>query len=298
VNTSPFAGQEGQYATSRKLLELLETAVLKNVALELETLEDPNTFLLKARGELAIVVLVEELRRQGWEFMVGRPEVIPQKENGQWMEPEECLTIDIPQEMTGVVTPLLAERGGRMQSLEPLQGSNRVRLNFDLPARALIGIRSRLLSETRGEAVFSSQWKSMIPYQGKRFISRTNGAIVADRKGYSTEYAIFHLQPRGKFFIGAGIPVYEGMIVGEHAKDMDLNCNVTLPKKLTNMRAAGKDESTKLKAILPLDVETALEWIDEDEWVEVTPQTIRLRKEELRTNHRRVTRKKTDENAS
>lgn len=290
INTSPFAGKEGQYATSRKLDELLERAVLENVALQVEPTDTANVFLMKARGELAIVILMEELRRQGWEFMVGRPEVIPVEIDGQMMEPEELFTIDIPNEMTGVVTPLLSGRGGRMQKMEPLSASGRVRLDFQIPARGLIGIRSTLLTETRGEAIYSSSFTGYIPYMGKRF-SRINGAIVSDRPGQSTEYAIFHLQPRGKFFIGAGIQIYEGMVVGEHAKDTDLNCNVCLPKKLTNMRASGKDESTKLKVTKPLELDEALEWIDEDEWVEVTPQSIRVRKDELRTNMRKVTRK-------
>jgi GTP-binding protein len=294
INTAPFAGKEGNYATSRKLLELLETAALENVALELEETESANVFLLKARGELAIVVLMEQLRRAGWEFMVGRPEVIPVEIDGQMMEPEELFSIDIPNDMTGVVTPLLAGRGGRMEKMEPLGSSTRVRLQFSIPARGLIGLRSSLLTETKGEAIYSSSFKDYIPYKGKRF-SRINGAIVSDRAGQSTEYAIFHLQPRGRFFIGAGVQVYEGMVIGEHAKEMDLNCNPVLPKKLTNMRAAGKDESTKLKVTKPLELEEAIEWIDEDEWVEVTPENIRIRKDELRTNFRKVTRKNEDE---
>lgn len=290
INTGPFAGKEGQYATSRKLDELLERAVLENVALQVEPTDTANVYLMKARGELAIVILMEELRRLGWEFMVGRPEVIPVEINGQMMEPEEIFTIDIPGDMTGVVTPLLSSRGGRMQKMEPLSASGRVRLDFQIPARGLIGIRSTLLTETRGEAIYSSSFTGYIPYMGKRF-SRINGAIVSDRAGQSTEYAIFHLQPRGKFFIGAGVQIYEGMVVGEHAKDTDLNCNVCLAKKLTNMRASGKDESTKLKVTKPLELDEALEWIDEDEWVEVTPESIRVRKDELRTNMRKVTRK-------
>lgn len=290
INTAPFAGKEGNYATSRKLHDLLETAALENVALEVETTESANVFILKARGELAIVVLMEQFRRLGWEFMVGRPEVIPVEIDGQQMEPEELFSIDIPNDMTGVVTPLLSQRGGRMEKMEPLGSSSRVRLQFSIPARGLIGLRSTLLSETRGEAIYSSSFKNYIPYQGKRF-SRMNGAIVSDRAGQTTEYAIFHLQPRGRFFVGAGIQVYEGMVVGEHAKEMDLNCNPVLAKKLTNMRASGKDESTKLKVTKPLELEEAIEWIDEDEWVEVTPKSIRIRKDELRTNFRKITRK-------
>lgn len=289
VNTSPLSGKEGKYATTRKLSEMLETACLENVALKLETTESTDVFLLKARGELAIVVLMEQLRRKGWEFMVGRPEIIPLEKDGQMMEPEEILTIDIPGDQVGVVTPLLASRGGRMESMEPLEGSSRVRMEFVIPARGLIGLRSQMLTETRGEAIYSSSFKGYIPYKGKRF-SRTNGAMVSDRAGESTEYALFNLQPRGKLFIGAGIPVYEGMVFGEHSKDTDLNCNATVEKKLSNMRAAGKDDSTKLKVTRGLELDAALEWIDEDEWVEVTPLSIRVRKHELRTNMRKVTR--------
>lgn len=289
INTSPFAGKEGEYATSRKLLELLERAALENVALQFETTENPNVFLLKARGELAIVILMEQLRRMSWEFMVGRPEIIPFEEEGQLWETEEKLTIDIPQDMTGVITPLLAERGGRMTHMEPLEASGRIRLEFSIPSRGLIGLRSSILTQTRGEAIYSSSVTGKIPFKGKR-LSRINGAIVSDRAGQTTDYAIHHLEPRGRFFIGGGVQVYEGMVVGEHNRDTDLNCNPCLPKKLSNMRASGKDESTKLKVTKDLELEEALEWIDDDEWIEVTPESIRLRKEELRTNMRKVQR--------
>jgi GTP-binding protein len=287
INTSPLAGKEGKYATSRRLQELLQTACLENVALQLEQAEGGSVFLLKARGELAIVILMEQLRRQGWEFMVGRPEVIPVDIDGKQMEAEEILTIDVPGDMTGVVTPLLGQRGGRMEGMEPLEGSDRMRLEFVIPARGLIGMRSQMLTDTRGEAIYSSAFKGYIPFMGKRF-SRINGAMVADRQGPTTEYAISNLEPRGRFFVGAGIQVYEGMVVGEHAKGADLNCNPANPKKLTNMRASGKDESTKLKVVKPLDLEEALEWIDEDEWIEVTPDSVRVRKDMLASNLRKV----------
>lgn len=289
VNTSPLAGKEGKYATTRKLQELLEKACLENVALEMETTDQVDSFLLKARGELAIVVFIEQIRRDGWEFMVGRPEIIPSEVDGQKMEPEELLTIDIPDNMVGVITPLLASRGGRMENMETLEGSARVRLEFKIPARGLIGLRSKLLTETRGEAIYSSSFQNYIPYQGKRF-SRINGGLVVDRSGKSTEYALFNLQSRGRLFIREGVEVYEGMVFGENSKSQDMNCNPTLEKKLTNMRAAGKDDSTKLKVTHPLELEEALEWIDEDEWVEVTPKNVRVRKHELRSNFRKVIR--------
>ncbi len=290
INTSPVSGKEGNYATTRKLQELLETACLKNVALELGTTEHSEVFLLKARGELAIVVLVEQLRREGWEFMVGRPEVLPVKKDGQVFESCETFLVDIPQDMVGVVTPLLGPRGGRLEKIDHLEGSSRSRLEFTIPTRGLIGLRSHLLTATRGEAISSSSFKEYIPYGGKRF-SRKNGAIIADRAGDTTEYALHNLESRGKLFVGAGVHVYEGMIFGEHSKDTDLNCNPVLSKKLTNMRAAGKDESTKLGAIQTLELDHALAWIDEDEWAEITPKNVRIRKSELRSNFRKVTRK-------
>ncbi|MBI3090804.1 MAG: GTP-binding protein [Candidatus Tectomicrobia bacterium] len=290
INTSPLAGRDGKYATSRKVYELLQTACLENVALQLDVANGANVFLLKARGELALVILIEQLRRQGWEFMVGRPEIIPVELDGQKMEPEEILTIDIPDTLVGIVTPLLASRGGRMENMKPLEGSSRVRMKFVIPARGLIGLRSQMLTETWGQAIYSSSFKGYIPYQGKRF-SRINGALIADRAGQTTDYALFNLQPRGRLFLGSGVDVYEGMVFGEHNKDTNLNCNAVVAKKLTNMRSAGKDDSTKLKGRPGLGLEEALEWIDEDEWVEVTPLTVRIRKHELRSNFRKVTRK-------
>ncbi len=289
VNTSPFAGTEGSYATTRKLQEILEEACLSNVALEMSKTENPDVFLLKARGELALVVLIEQIRRQGWEFMVGRPEVIPVDQDGENLEPLELLTIDIPDSMVGVVTPLLSERGGKMEKMENQERSSRVRLEFAIPTRGLIGLRLQMLSATRGEAISSSSFNGYIPYLGKRF-SRINGALVADRAGQTTEYALFNLQARGKLFISAGVKVYEGMVFGEHSKEADLNCNPVVAKKLTNMRASGKDDSTRLKGSNAMEMEEALEWIDEDEWVEITPKNIRIRKQELRSNFRKVTR--------
>ncbi len=289
INTSPFAGQDGKYATTRRLYELLQTACLENVALLVEPTESPDVFLLKARGELAIVILTEQLRRQGWEFMVGRPEIIPVEVDGQMMEPLELLTVDIPDSMVGVVTPLLAERGGRMENMVPMEGVGRISLEFTIPARGLIGIRSQMLTVTRGEAIFASAFKEYIPYMGKRF-SRSNGALVADRPGRSTEYALYSLQARGKLFFGAGVTIYEGMIFGEYNRKNDLNCNPCLEKKQTNMRASGKDESTRIDVPKVLELDRAIEWIDEDEWVEITPNHVRVRKAELRTNFRKLIR--------
>jgi GTP-binding protein len=289
VNTSPLAGTEGTYVTTKKLEELLEKACQNNVSLKMEKTQSPEVFLLKGRGELQLVILFEELRRKGYEFMLGCPEIIPLEKDGQLLEPEETLTIDVPDSFVGAVTQILSERGARMESMEHMHASSRVRLSFSIPTRGLFGIRSPMLTLTKGEAVFSSSLKGYIPYMGKRF-SRKNGALIADRPGVSVQYGLFHLQARGKLFIKEGEKVYEGMIFGEHNRANDLNADATKSKKLTNMRASGSDDSTKLIEIKAMDLDEAVVWIDEDEWVEVTPTNIRLRKAELRSNFRKVIR--------
>lgn len=289
VNTSPFAGQEGEYLTSRKLEEVLKKACLTNVALAFEQTQNPEIYLLKGRGELQIVILLEELRRRGYELMVGRPEVIPHIKDGEMFEAEDQMVIDVPDNFVGTVTELLSERGGKMEAMTALEGSARVRLEFAMPARGLIALRSSLLTKTKGEAIYSSSFKRWIPFLGQR-LSRANGALVSDRTGQSTEYALYNLQDRGKLFVGAGTKIYEGMVFGENNRVNDLTADPTREKKLTNMRASGKDESTKLSGIYPFDLDSALEWIDDDEWVEVTPKNIRVRKEELKTNLRKVVR--------
>lgn len=289
VNTSPIAGTEGIYVTTKKLEELLDRACQTNVSLKMEKTQSPEVFLLKGRGELQLVILLEELRRQGYELMVGCPEIIPMEKDGKLFEPEELMVIDIPDSMVGVVTQLLSERGGRMEHMEHMHASSRVRLEFAIPTRGLFGIRSPMLTATRGEAIFSSSLKQYIPYQGKRF-SRKNGALVADRNGVSVQYGLFHLQARGRLFIKEGVRVYEGMIFGENNRVNDLNADPTKSKKLTNMRASGSDDSTKLIEIQEMDLDEAIVWIDENEWVEITPKNIRFRKVELRTNMRNVIR--------
>ncbi|MCB0362520.1 MAG: translational GTPase TypA, partial [Bdellovibrionales bacterium] len=294
VNTSPFSNREGTYLTSRKLEEVLEKECLQNVSLSLEATDSNEVFLLKARGELQVVVVLEEIRRRGYELMAGRPEIIPLEKEGQLWEPEESFFIDVPESKMGTVTEILSKRGGRMQNIEKFESSDRVRLEFEIPSRGLIGLRSLLLTETRGEAIYSSTFKKYIPYQGKRF-SRANGAIVTDRDGTATEYALFGLEDRGRLFVRAGTPVYEGMIFGENNRQNDMNANPTKEKKLTNMRASGSDDSTKLSPIKELSLDEALEWIDEDEWVEITPKNIRVRKMVLKTNQRPIIRRSSDE---
>lgn len=289
INTSPLAGTEGTYATTRKLEELLSKACLTNVSLAMKKTDKSEVFILQARGELQIVIVLEELRRQGYELMASCPEIIPIEKDGKLLEPEETMVIDIPDTMVGAVTELLSKRGGRMEAMENMTASNRVRLEFSIPTRGLFGIRTQMLTETRGEAIFSSSFKNYIPYQGKRF-ARKNGAIVCDRNGTSVEYGLFHLQSRGKLFIREGVKVYEGMIFGENSRPNDLNANPTKSKKLTNMRASGSDDSTRLAGTHKMELDEALEWIDEDEWVEITPQSIRIRKAELQSNKRTVIR--------
>ncbi|MFH1223332.1 MAG: GTP-binding protein, partial [Pseudomonadota bacterium] len=289
VNTSPFAGTEGIYLTTNKLEELLEKVCHGNVSIIMERTQSPEVFVIKARGELQVVIILEEIRRQGYELMVACPQVIPFEKNGELFEPEETFVIDIPEEMVGTVTELLSRRNGFMTVMENLHGSPRVRLEFVIPTRGLFGIRSELLTATRGEAVFSSSFHKYIPFQGKRF-SRTNGALVSDRDGVSVQYGLFHLHARGRLFVKEGSKIYEGMIFGENNRANDINANPTKTKKLTNMRSVTSDDSTKLNPIKEMDLDEALAWIDENEWVEITPNTIRLRKAELRTNMRNLIR--------
>lgn len=289
VNTSPLAGREGTYVTSTKLEELLDEARMTNVSLHIKKTESPEVMILEARGELQIAVLLEELRNKGYELMVSRPEIVPVEVDGKQMEPRELLSVDVPTDKAGAVITLVSTRGGVQQGHEILEGSDRARLEFLIPTRGLIGMRTEMLTQTGGEAIFASSFADYVPFAGKRF-SRKNGALVCDRPGKSVGYGMFHLEDRGNFFIAEGEEVYEGMIFGEHNRPTDLNCDPTKPKKLTNMRASGKDESTKLKPIKPLNLDRALEWIDEGEWIEFTPKTIRLRKAELAGNRRDVRR--------
>ena len=291
INTSPLAGTEGQYVTSRKLEDLLKKACLANVSLKLEQTKTPECFLLKARGELQIIILVEQLRRQGFEIMVGRPEVIPIKgENGELLEPLETMNVDVPSDKIGTITEILSARGGKLEFMELMEGSSRVRLDFTVPTRGLIGIRSKILTETSGEAIYSSSFMGKyIPYQGIRF-SRANGAMISDRAGVSVQYGLFHLQERGRLFINDGVKVYEGMIFGEYNRPFNLPANPTKPKKLSNVRSVQHDEATRLDPVVEMSLDAALEWVDDDEWVEVTPKSIRLRKAELNTKKLEIVR--------
>jgi GTP-binding protein len=284
VNTSPWGGREGQYVTSRKIRERLLTESRRNVSLRIEDTEQPDTFRVAGRGELQLAILIETMRREGYELQVSKPTIITREENGQILEPMELLYVDVPEDFIGIVSQLLAVRKGIMTGMEH-QDSGRVRLEFTVPSRGLIGFRSHFLTSTRGTGILNMLFNGFAPWAGA-IRGRTNGAMVADREGVATPYAIFHLQERGTIFVKAGTPVYEGMIVGEYSRDNDLDVNLVKEKKLTNMRASGHDEATILTPAREMGLEAALEWIAEDELVEVTPESVRMRKKVLQKSFR------------
>jgi len=276
INTSPFAGRDGTFVQSRKILERLKKEALHNVALKIEITDGDDKFIVKGRGEFQIVILIETMRREGFELSVGRPKVIMKEIDGVKCEPIEHLFVDIDEEYTGIVTEKLSKRFGRMTNMVN-HGSGRVRIEFSIPSRGLIGYRNEFLTDTKGTGLINSYVDGYEPYCGE-IRSRTSGSLVSDRAGTSVAYGLFHLEPRGKLFIGAGVPVYEGMIIGEHNRKQDLNVNPCKTKKLTNMRAAGKDEHTILSPATPMTLERSIEFIRDDEQVEITPKNIRIRK--------------------
>jgi GTP-binding protein len=284
VNEGPFAGKEGKYVTSRNIRERLYREAYKNVSIRVEDTETPDAFKVVGRGELQLAVIVENMRREGYELTVSNPEPVLKKINGETHEPMELLVCDLPAEGVGGVTQTMGNRKGRMVDLQPL-GSGRTRLQFRVPARGLIGFRGEFLTLTRGEGIMSSQFDGYEPWQG-RIEKRKNGAIVADRVGEVVAYAANYCQERGSLFVKPGDAVYPGMIVGEHSHEGDLDYNICKEKKLTNIRAAGRDENVMLTPPRDMGLEIALEWIAEDELVEVTPKSIRLRKKFLDQNSR------------
>jgi GTP-binding protein len=284
VNTSPMAGREGQYVTSRQLRDRLDRELLGNVSIRLESTDSPEHVKIVGRGELQLSILIEMMRREGFELQVSRPDIVTKTISGVLMEPVEELVIDVPQDHQGVVIAQVGERRGTMTKMVN-NGSGRVRLEFRIPARGLIGFRSQFMTDTKGTGIMNHIFSSWEPWHGG-IAARPNGVLVADRTGVATSYAIFNLQERGEIFIDPGITVYEGMIIGENSRTSDIDVNVTKEKKQTNMRASTADEAIRLVPPRRLGLEQAIEFINDDELVEVTPSTTRLRKKILAANMR------------
>lgn len=284
VNTSPFAGKDGQYVTSRNLRERLDKELLTNVSIKVEDTASTDTFKVMGRGELQLSILLEMMRREGYELMVGKPEIVTKLIDGKLMEPVELLTIDLPEEFIGVVMEKLGMRKAEMVKMHN-HGYGRVRMEFKVPSRGLIGLRSEMLTDTRGTIVMNSLFDGYTGWLGE-IPHRLTGALVADRAGGTTAYALWGLQERGEMFVGPGTEVYEGMIIGENSRDNDLDVNCVREKKLTNMRSSTADEAIRLVPFKSLNLEQAIEFIAEDEYVEVTPKSLRLRKKILPSNRR------------
>jgi GTP-binding protein len=284
INTSPFSGREGHYVTSRNLRDRLDKELLTNVSIKVEEAGGPDAYKVMGRGELQLAILIEMMRREGFELMVGKPEILTRTIDGKLHEPLELLVIDCPENFVGVVIEKMGSRKGKMNKMVN-HGSGRVRLEFLVPSRGLIGLRSEMLTDTKGTAIMNSLFHGYIEWQGD-IETRPTGSLVSDRPGKTTGYAIYNLQERGEIFVSPGTEVYEGMIIGENSRDSDLNVNIVKEKKLTNMRASTSDEAIRLVPPKLLNLEQAIEFIREDEFVEVTPSSIRLRKKVLKSNQR------------
>jgi len=284
VNTSPVAGREGQFVTSRQLKDRLDKELLGNVSIRMEPTDSPEQMKVVGRGELQLSILIEMMRREGFELQVSRPDIVTKQLGGQIVEPVEELVIDVPEDHQGIVIAQVGERKGVMTKMVN-NGSGRVRLEFRIPARGLIGFRAQFMTDTKGTGIMNHIFSSWEPWHGA-IPSRANGALVADRAGIATSYAIFNLQERGEIFIEPTTPVYEGMLIGENSRPADMDVNVTKEKKQTNMRASSADEAIRLIPPRKLGLEQAIEFINDDELVEVTPSTIRLRKRILAANMR------------
>jgi GTP-binding protein len=284
VNSGPLSGKEGSYLTSRDLRDRLQRELLTNVSIRVEDTDTPESFRVLGRGELQLAILIETMRREGFELMVGKPEIVVRSENGKKLEPLERLVIDIPENFIGILLETLGARRGEMLKMSN-HNSGRVRMDFKIPSRGLIGLRSQLLTDTRGTALIHSIFDGWIEYGGEMAL-RPTGALVADRAGVSTAFALWNLQERGELFVGPAADVYEGMIVGENSREQDMDVNVTKEKKLTNMRSSTADEAIRLIPHRELSLEQAIEFIADDEYVEITPKSIRLRKKVLQANKR------------
>jgi GTP-binding protein len=289
VSTSPFAGKEGQYVTSRQLSERLEKELLKNVSIRVEQTESPDTFIVSGRGELQLSILIEQMRREGYELQVGRPQVVTRDIDGEMHEPVELAVIDVPDQFIGVVTEAMGRRKGQMTKMVN-HGTGRVRMEFEVPSRGLIGFRNEFLTETKGTGILNTLFLRWGKWQGE-MQGRGTGSLVSDRGGEATAYAIYNLQERGEIFVKPQTEVYEGMIVGENSRDVDLDVNIVREKKLTNMRASSADEALRLVPVRDLTLEQAIEYIADDELVEVTPKSIRMRKRVLQSYARPKSKK-------
>ena len=290
VNNSPFAGKDGKFLTTRHILERLYKETFSNVSLQVHPTDRTDVFEVRGRGELQMAILIETMRREGYEFMVSKPQVITKKKDGKILEPMEKVFLDIPEEKVGVITEKLSERKGRMTNLQN-HGSGRVNLEFSIPSRGLIGFRSQFLTDTQGAGIMNKLFDGYAPWFGP-IPQRNSGALVSDRNGKVTTYACLGMVDRGELFISVGTDVYDGMIIGERNRDGDLNVNITREKKLTNMRAAGSDNTVTLRPPRQLSLDQFIEFIAEDELVEITPENIRLRKMELDQNKRASQKKK------
>ncbi len=284
INNSPFCGREGDFVTSRNLRDRLDKELLTNVSIKVEQAAGPDVFKVMGRGELQLAILIEMMRREGFELQVGKPEILTREIDGKLHEPLELLVIDCPEEFIGVVIEKMGSRKGKMTKMIN-HGSGRVRLEFNVPSRGLIGIRSEMLTDTKGMAIMNSLFNGYIEWQGD-IETRPTGSLVSDRTGVATSFAIYNLQERGTIFVSPQTEVYEGMIIGENSRDNDLDVNIVKEKKLTNMRASSSDEAIRLIPPRVMNLEQALEFIREDELVEVTPKSIRLRKKVLKANQR------------
>ena len=290
VNDSPFAGQDGKFLTTRHISERLNRETLSNVSLQVTTTERPNVFEVRGRGELQMAILIETMRREGYEFMVSKPQVITKSENEKVLEPMEKVFLDIPEDKVGIITEKLSGRKGKMINLQN-HGTGRVNLEFSIPSRGLIGFRSQFMTDTQGAGIMNKLFDGYQPWFGP-IPQRNSGALVSDRNGKVTTYACIGMVDRGELFVSVGTEVYDGMIIGERNRDGDLNLNITREKKLTNMRASGSDNTVTLRPPRQLSLDQFIEFIAEDELVEVTPENLRLRKMELDQNKRAAQKKK------